>query len=956
MRVAVTTQNMVLSLDQTIEGVIDSIDVALLASSDEISRQISTGKVDPQSITKMLIRQQQRLPLVDNLRASNERGESIYGPGSAAPPVNIADREYFFRLRDDPNVGLFISKPIIGRHKQKWVWLFARRINKPDGSFGGVVFASVFLDEIDKLLARLSMDSGGVAAIRDGDLGVITRYTYGSKNPIPHGDKKIAQPFADALKANPSEGTYVSGGTSIDGIDRTQSYRRNAKYGFIVNIGIAGDVALSAWRKQAAIVAGVVALFVLASIVFAWVIVRDGKRKEADMAVIREGAERLRLALGVANQGWFDVDLATGKVRVSPEYALMIGYAPDEFESDVPNWLTHVHPEDREALARMFQACIADGGPYTMEYRRQTKSGDWKWIESVGKIVNWDANRRATRMIGIHTDVSRRKMSENSLRESELRYRTLAERAPLAIQVFSPEGMTLRVNHAWEEMWGVPFAALNQYNVLHDANLAEIGMLPLLKKAFAGEAIEFPLHEYDKARTKEVPNSSGGLWIRAFAYPVHGPDGELLEVVVIQEDVTHRTLTELELDRHRHHLEGLVKARTAELEQAMKAAEAANIAKSAFLANMSHEIRTPMNGIIGMANILRQEGVSPKQAQRLDTIDTSAQHLLSVINNILDISKIEAGKLVLEEAPVAIGSLLANVSSILFERARAKGIDLLIQTEPLPTNLVGDPTRLQQSLLNYATNAIKFTESGTVTLRALKHKEAVGGVVVRFEVTDTGIGITPEAMPRLFSAFEQADNSMTRKYGGTGLGLAITRRLAELMGGEAGAESTPGVGSTFWFTVKLKKKQEQLQKQHLEKDAEAGAEARLKQRYCGQRILVVDDEPVNRTVAQMQLEFVDLVTDTAEDGTEAVAMARENSYVAIFMDMQMPKLNGVGATRQIRQLPGYRDTPIIAMTANVFAEDKAECLAAGMSDFLIKPFNPDQLFTILLRALSQRDV
>ncbi|MCX7161511.1 MAG: response regulator [Rhodocyclales bacterium] len=356
-----------------------------------------------------------------------------------------------------------------------------------------------------------------------------------------------------------------------------------------------------------------------------------------------------------------------------------------------------------------------------------------------------------------------------------------------------------------------------------------------------------------------------------------------------------------------------------------------------------------MNGIIGMANILRREGVTSKQEQRLDTIDASAQHLLSVINNVLDLSKIEAGKFTLEEAPVVVSSLLANVSSILSERVKAKGIHLLIETGHLPHNLVGDPTRLQQALLNYATNAVKFTEQGTVTLRTLKQEETADSVLVRFEVRDTGIGIEPDAMSRLFSTFEQADNSMTRKYGGTGLGLAITRRLAELMGGESGADSKPGVGSTFWFTVKLKKGDEKAASAATEVDAEA----EIRRRYAGQRILVVDDEPINREVALMQLEAVDLVADTAEDGAEAVAMARKNSYTVIFMDMQMPKLNGLEATRQIRELPGYRQTPIIAMTANAFAEDKARCIDAGMNEFLIKPFNPDELFATLLRSLNQ---
>ena len=427
-------------------------------------------------------------------------------------------------------------------------------------------------------------------------------------------------------------------------------------------------------------------------------------------------------------------------------------------------------------------------------------------------------------------------------------------------------------------------------------------------------------------------------------------DGRLLIQASVR-DITERIKMIQQLTNRKADLEELVEIRTRDLADAMKTAEIANIAKSAFLANMSHEIRTPMNGIIGMASILRREGVSPQQAKRLDNIDASAHHLLSVINDILDLSKIEAGKFTLEEAPVAVASLMANVGSILSERVKEQGLRLLIETGHLPDNVVGDPTRIQQALLNYAANAVKFTEQGSVKLRALKQEETDDLVLVRFEVVDTGIGIAPEAMSRLFSTFEQADNSTTRKYGGTGLGLAITRRLAQLMGGEVGAESTPGVGSTFWFTVKLKKDDAVA----APVPAAVDTEVEIRRRYAGHRILVVDDEPMNLEIAVIQLEGVGVCVDTAENGAKAVALVREHRYAAIFMDMQMPLLNGLDATRQIREVSGYQTTPIIAMTANVFAEDKAKCFDAGMTDFLTKPFKPDHLFAILLRALRRTE-
>ena len=430
-------------------------------------------------------------------------------------------------------------------------------------------------------------------------------------------------------------------------------------------------------------------------------------------------------------------------------------------------------------------------------------------------------------------------------------------------------------------------------------------------------------------------------------------DSENQRIIGFFQDISERKAYEKELEQYRHHLEELIAERTAELTLAKSTAEAANIAKSAFLSNMSHEIRTPINGILGMANILRRGGVSPQQADKLDKIETSGQHLLAVINDILDLSKIEAGKLVIEKTQIRIGAIIDNVVSILTARAQAKNLKLLVDTPPLPPRLQGDPMRIQQALLNYATNAIKFTETGSITLRTHIEDESADSVLLRFEVQDTGIGIEPEAQARLFSNFEQADNSMARKYGGTGLGLAITRRLAELTGGSAGVESIPGQGSTFWFTSRLKKGTAAAPASALGELKVNNAEQLLKQNFKGYRILLVEDEPINREIALAILEDADLVTDIAEDGDIAVEMSAKNDYALILMDMQLPRMSGVDATMLIRTSVTGKQVPIVAMTANAFVEDKKRCMEAGMNDFLAKPFNPEDLFAMILKWISR---
>ena len=616
-------------------------------------------------------------------------------------------------------------------------------------------------------------------------------------------------------------------------------------------------------------------------------------------------------AAELAGVGFWRLDHDSLRFQWSDEMYRIYGLEPGSPPPDLETLNGFCHPDDRQRLVQHQRT--NSGRDAAIEVRIIRPDGQLRHVVSRSTFHRNPAGGALTR-IGVLTDVTEMKRSEAEALQREQRYRFVTDNAHDMIVRVSLDAHLSYVSPGSARVFGYTpeeMAAISPRDMTHPDDL------PMVIAAIA-EMVEKRLpHLREPLRYRAKRKDGCWIWVESNPMLVFNAEGEAVETIDIVRDITETKLFE------------------AELEEARAKAEAAAAAKSAFLANMSHELRTPLTSIIGFSRLMRERGDLPDEAhQHARRIYEASEALLAIINDVLDLSKLEAGNAELEIQPFSLRQLAEESIGLLAIQAEAKGLDLRLELDPRTPELIqGDVARLRQVLLNFLSNAVKFTSAGAVVVRTAWRRRKSGSSL-RVQVIDTGAGIAPNTIGRLFERFSQAEVSINRTHGGTGLGLSISKAIIELMGGRIGVDSRLGLGSTFWFEIPADAAEGRAETHAV--DAEMT--------WPDLRILMVDDTGVNRELVRLMLQPLGLRIEEASGGADGVQAAMTKPYDLILMDVRMPGVDGLEATRLIRAVSALnRRTPIVALTADVQPENAAACREAGMDDIVAKPISPKDL-------------